>query len=316
MTLGFLKKGAFWKKAQVVGFRVLLAVLVMVVTWGSLEIKKQVLQDPRLQFSRWHLEFGAFPEWVTPEIRAEIETLGSGSVLGVSDGATAGPTVLERGLLGKARDELLANPWVASVEEIRLRYPGVDDDAALVAGGLEARLGLRRPVAAVNWRGRLYLSDSRSRRLGPPYEHLPTPQLRVPIVFGAPGIESSPPPEPGELWRQREVLEGLAVARELYESGLYGRIDKIDVRNVGGSNPLDPEIVLSVEGFPPLAWGRSPISRGARVLPVEHKLKNLRAVLGDTSGQTRRFHMIRLYAAHLPSDPYLRDPKADSAPEN
>ena len=316
MTLGFLKKGAFWRKAQAVGFKALLVAVVMAVTWGSLEIKKRVLQDPRLQLLGWRLEFGAFPEWVTDDIRAEIEAIGNGSILGATDGATVGPTVLEHCLLGRVRDELLANPWIASVREIRLHYPGIGEDGAPVAGGLEAGLDLRRPIMAVNWRGRLYLTDSGSRRLGRPYEQLPTPQLKVPIIFGAPEIEDTPPPEPGAVWGRREILEGLAVARELYRAKLHARVDEIDVRNVGGSNPLDPEVVLGVEGFPPLAWGRSPISRGARVLPVVDKLKNLRVVLSDYAGRARRFHLIRLYAAHLPSDPFLPDPSSGPAAQN
>ncbi len=283
-----------WDPRVAVLPRVVLFVLVTVVIWGSSEIRERVERQPRFRLGTWTLEFGEFPSWVSPTIRAEIEEVRDRVLL-------RDVTVFDRGVLASVREQLLANPWIDSVASIGLRYPGIDDNGAARSGGLMAELVLRRPIASVDWAARLYLTDAAGRRLGAPIEtvaHRPG----VPVIVGAvPAMGASPPP-PGSQWKRRDLLEGLAVARELFNAGLTPHIDEIDVRNVGSAHPLDPEIMLHVRRYPPLAWGRSPISRGARVLPTEEKIENLLRILACDPRRFERFTLIRLFAANLASD--------------
>jgi hypothetical protein len=278
------------------------------VIWGSLEIKRTVESDSRFRMSRWSLNIPAYPDWVTPEIQTEIEAIGN---IGSRQLETAGKspgmplpdrtlTIFKHKVLAELRQELLANSWIRSVPRLAFNYPGwpsgpesASENAAgnwpeKWTGGLDADLEIRRPVAAVRWGEKYYFIDGEGHRAGQPVGSYDFDKLRIPAIAG---IEQAlggrgAPAASGELWQNREILEGLAVAWEIFKAGFNWRFPQepiycINIQNVGGKiYPLECEVVLKTPNLL-LGWGRSPISKGARILPVTQVLENLGKVLGQ-----------------------------------
>jgi hypothetical protein len=252
------------------GRRILLAALLVVACLGSLEVKRRVEADERLRLDRWTVDVADLPDWVTPEIREEIGSID------LSSGGR--PLCLwEPGVLDAVKGTIERSPWIREVTRLAVSYPTSDRPGAMDIG-----LRLRSPAALVEHGGLYYLTDSDGVRLGAPYREAPSQWFRIPAIVNVPRTDL-PPPE-GERWSSRDVLQGIAVARVLHEGGLFRDfpgcpVDRIDLVNLHGRvNPRSEEIVLWT-GDKQLRWGRSPISSGARVVPVEDLLAHLREVL-------------------------------------
>ena len=77
------------------------------------------------------------------------------------------------------------------------------------------------------------------------------------------------------------------MAWQLFRAGLDERyphlpVDTLSIGNVGGVlQAREPEIILGIRHLPPVGWGRSPISRGARAVALNDKLAELEKILGD-----------------------------------
>ena len=286
-----IREGWPAERLQLIGQRVFLVAFLAFLTWGSLQVQRSVRNDERYGVANWKLHFGTFPDWVTPDIRQEIESLGmqvpdnpAVDITNVGD-----LTVFEPGLFDHIRNSLLEHPWVRSIPSIRLQYPGLagpdSGDVFATSGALEVDLELRRPIAIVGYGDRFYLADFEARRLGEPLEAASLEQYRLPIIVGADLFHEGEAPASGEIWKTREIHEGLAVAFELFHIDIARRypdhfVEMISIENVGGGmQPRDPEILLNARGLPTLAWGRSPVSRGARIVATAKKLKNLERVL-------------------------------------
>ena len=250
----------------------------------SAKVKEEVRQDRRLQLSEWELSFGQLPAWVTPEIEAELEETELGGGFDVN--------VLDQGAMDRVREALEANAWVRTVKDLKLRYPGRGSP-----GVVEAALWLRRPVAIVGVRGLYYLVDSEGRRVGGAYSEPPRQWFGVPVLVGGPDARLLP--EVGEKWRQQSVLEGVEVARILQDEGIFAEygaesIDAIDLSNLHGRlRPRESEIVLW-RGRQQLAWGRSPLSAGARTVTTADLLRNLR----DFLQHPERYHEYAVINLH------------------
>ncbi len=238
---------------------------------GSWEIRKWVGEDPCYYLDDWGIEAVGLPGWVTPEIRSEIESveLGAGERLHLFD----------PGVFRKIRRSLESCPWIAEVTDIRLR-----PRSELKRPAVELALRLRSPVALVEHGGLYYLADAEGVRLGAPYRAAPIGWFRVPAIVSIPA--PGPVPEEGASWVSRDVLQGIAVAKALFDAGLtrdfHGSlVERIDLDNLHGRrDPRRPEIVLWAGGRR-YDWGRSPISSGPRAVPVEAAVAALRRCLSD-----------------------------------
>jgi hypothetical protein len=253
---------------------------------GSLEVRRRVHDDERHRLETWKIEVGDLPDWVTPCIRAEIESA-------PSRGPDEVWNLLEPGVLRRLEEAIERSPWIQRAEVTRMEFPTRDEP-----GSLSLALELRRPVAIIE-HGRLYyLADPEGRRLGEPYSEPPSAWFGIPSVTG---IESAGPvPEPGSTWASRDVQQGIEVARILFESRVIrdfpeSPVHVIDLSNLHGRrDPRESEIVLWC-GRQRLAWGRSPISSGPRTLPVPEVVANLRYVLShpETYGGYALIHLHR-----------------------
>ncbi len=256
-------------------------------TWASVRVRDHVRQDPRYSITSWRLELVELPAWVTPEIKAELESLAlvdpalGDPALGDSLGEDAEPgplTLFDRGVLSGVRQQLERSPWVHRLVNIRLVYP-----TAGRRGSLQVELSLRRPMALVEYAGLYYLTDRRGRRLGAPYSYAPTEWFGIPRISGGDtSIEEIP--QPGERWDSLPVQNGLWVASYLFDEEVLDAfaarpIEAIDVVNVGGCvRPRQSEIVLLWEGRR-LTWGQAPLSDAPRTVSLETTLENLREVM-------------------------------------
>jgi len=234
----------------------------------------------------WKLELSDAPTWVTPEIRSDLSAL-----LAPVDAADI--SVLDPGAIDTITRRLEASPWVRTIQEVRLRYPTREED-----GALEVAVWLREPVTLVESSGFYYLTDSEGRRLGSPYaEPPPSDWFQVPVLRGL--TETSPLPLPGSPWMHRDVRQGVEVARILHEAGVFREfldppIHTVDLSNLHGRLRANESEIALGWGDRRLAWGRSPLSTGARATTVEDKLKKLRRILAEPDS-FREFAEIRLY---------------------
>jgi hypothetical protein len=239
---------------------------------GSYFVRDTVRRDPRLRFDNWRLTLDSPPAWVSPEIAAEIESIGLES-------PGAPQTVLDRGALDWIRSRVEASPWVRTVRDLEFRYPCREGP-----GELGADLALRRPVAALRHGAYFYLADSEARRLGSPYHEAPVAWFRIVELVGL--EDPGELPLPGGRWANRDVWQGVEVARILRESGVLDEpsavpITAVDLSNLHGRlSPSESEVSL-VRGRQRLLWGRSPISTGARTATVAEILSRLRDVLSQ-----------------------------------
>ena len=281
---------AYVDGARILGRRAFGFLLVALLVWGSLVVRSSVTGNERFQLDGWEIEVGDLPEWVTPEIRDEIRLACDGGSL---PGSPDDWNVLDSGIIRRLRSALEASPWIARLSSAKLEYPGIDRP-----GRLALQLELRRPVALVEHGALYYLADVDARRLGHPYREPPTEWFNVPAIVGltSPGAL----PEPGERWASRDIGQGIEVARLLVADGIIRDFPDTPVRAVdlsnlhGRLNTRESEIVLWC-GRQRLAWGRSPISAGARTATSPEILRNLRFVLSnpDTFASYALIHLHR-----------------------
>jgi hypothetical protein len=253
-----------WAAGALFGLLVLLAVA------GSAKVRQSLWSDARFHLANWDLDVGELPDWVTPEIRDDLV----GVSLGAEDERLS---LFEPRVLDKVRAALEELSWIAAVKTIGIRYP-----TGKKPGSVVLELQLRRPVAVVAHAGFYYLSDRNGMRLGHGYDRSPAAWFAVPEIVGLQGDPGVP--AEGESWTSRDVKQGLEVARILMENGIHAdfprrAIRAVDLTNLHGRVSLrESEIVLWCEGQQ-LAWGRSPISAGARTVSLSQLVANLRHVL-------------------------------------
>ena len=116
--------------------------LIVLGIWGSAHVREQVTADPRYSLESWQLDLVELPYWMTPEIRAELESLvdfapGAGAFEGR-------PTLFDRGVLRFVQEQLESSPWVERLVDVKLSYPDTSRP-----GAVHVELGLRSPVALV-----------------------------------------------------------------------------------------------------------------------------------------------------------------------
>ncbi|HLU47432.1 MAG TPA: hypothetical protein VK116_05085 [Planctomycetota bacterium] len=264
--------------------------------WGSLRIREAARSDDRFQIGGWELSVDSFPKWVTPEIQGELARLPL-ELEGRS-------SLFERGVLVDVREALSRSPWVERVEDVELSYPTTE-----APGRIQARLVLREPVAMVAAGGDLYLADAEGRRLGAPYidsgswRESAARWFHVPIIRGSRDLREIP--VEGDKFLARDVIEGIGVAREIHRAGIHVEyphwpIEAIDVANIGGRvQPYSGDIVLICDGRQ-LVWGRSPLSRESRTLPVSEVIENLRYVLHNM--HRADFKLVKLHYPRAVAD--------------
>jgi hypothetical protein len=248
-------------------------------------VRGAVRSDPRLLVGSWRLSIDDLPDWVTPEIRQELEAIRL-------DPPAGRLSVVDVGVLEEVTARAAACAWVQEVEEARLIYPTREAPGTLVL-----RLRLRQPVAVVEQGGTYHLSDAEARRLGGSYAESPAAWFRVPLVVGLPDPNALPPE--GEQWASQDVRQGVEVARVLQQAGILRDFQErplaIDLSNLHGRlNSRQAEIVLW-QGRQKLAWGRSPLSTAARTVSVEDLVANLRWVLShpESFGDFAEIHLHR-----------------------
>jgi len=125
------------------------------------------------------------PEWVAPEVEAEVKASLEGADL----------HVMQRDVADQIASRLMTCPWVSSVNNIHRS----------LSEGLNLTVNMRRPVALVQHGGRLHMVDAEGVRL--PAEK-----------FSFPGNEPGPViryrerlalPKPGEKWEADGVDAGI-----------------------------------------------------------------------------------------------------------
>ena len=292
-----------WRAPLLWAARVALVIAIGVAVWGSFRIRSHVRGDSRFAMAEWSIQFGKLPDWVTPEIRDDLEDVDLGALVG--DG-----TLFDAGVLDVVREGIEVSPWVRKVDKIDLAYP-----TAKQRGALLLELTLARPVALVDTGGLFYLTDRDGRRLGEPYDTPPNDWFGVPTIVGL-GIRAAVP-EVGQPWESHVILNGVHVAVELYDRGIHEEfptqpIEAIDVSNVDGRlTPHASEIVLIWRGRR-LTWGRAPLNRMARTTSVDQVVENLRRVLErptDFDAYEIHLHRRRMTAIREAS---ARRPAADA----
>lgn len=259
-----------WQRSRRWAVRGCVAVVLLGILLGSLEVRRQVRSNEQFYLDNWVFELDHFPQWVTPEIHRDIAAI---------DISAAGSSLslFEAGVLDRVRDVMEASPWIRDVEGIRLRYPNYDRP-----GVLDMQLHLRTPVALVEREGLYYLTDREFLRLGEPYDEAPTDWFRVPAIVNIPE-QTEPLPEPGEPWLDPGVQQGVAVARALHDWGIAREfpdrpIRRIDLSNLHGREDSRRGEIVLYAGSLRLIWGRSPL---VEPRTVEDRLlrRRLRAVL-------------------------------------
>ncbi len=265
-----------------IGVRVLLATAIVS---GTYLIVRRVHSDLK-QMSRYQVDLARLklevPSWVTPAIRSQLKQIPD---------FPQTFSILERGIAEKVAVAYSQNPWVVKVRQVEKQYPR----------SLRISLEVRRPVAAVRFRGRYYLADALGVRLPLDFTSWPHQDLDLPFVKDA----TSPPPAPGEVWQDAAVEAGLAVSAILLkaDSGVHKRITAIDVTNLKGvRSPTESEIVLLTENRIPIYWGRSPLTYSPRELSAAQKLSNLSIAYQRTNGL--RQHNIQYIDVRFP-DVYI-----------
>ena len=267
--------------------------------WGALRVKAVVEEDDRFLLENWRLELGEFPRWVTPEIEEKILavdlTVGGRSI-----------NLFEKGALARVREAFAASPWVSAVPDVRLSYPTTAE-----SGIIEVKLRLRAPVAIVKipvgTRDFYYVTDASGMQLAEAYDESPRDWFRIPVITGV--REAIEIPGLGGYWKSRDVLEAIEVAKILVRGGIHREfpahpVEAIDVSNVAGRlRHSESEIVLYCAGRS-LEWGRSPISRSSRTLPVPEILNNLRAVLRRIDEP--RYRSVKLFKLYYPEVIYQK----------
>jgi hypothetical protein len=287
---GLLPSREGWSAALRWGLRGVLILSAVAFVAGSIAIRDRVRSDERFFLENWKIEIGPLPAWVTPGIQEELEAIDLGATLG-DDGAPARFSLFDVGVLTRVRSAIARESWVREVPSIRLQYPTPG-----VPGVLELGLRLRGPVALVETGGLYYLTDAEGVRLGWPYREPPTDWFQVPVITGFSG--SVAVPSPGGQWGSRDIQQGLEVARILKDRNIHRDfphrpIRAIDLSNLHGRGTArTSEIDLRV-GSQRLTWGRSPISVGARAVPVDVVVSNLRMVLSMPE-VTDRYSVIHL----------------------
>ncbi len=311
------RRRAALERALAVALRGGAIALVGLFIGGSIEVRSRVRSDPRFNLSRWRLAIGDLPAWAPEELRGDLEAIEVG-------GTPSEPlTIFTPRVLDRVRAQLLTSPWVREVREIHLRPPGLGTrgdargllsaDAPLPEdrepaespgasrGSIDIVLDLRLPVAAVLAGGSCYLTDREGVQMGPPFPPARARDFGVPIISGGEARRTRRPPPPGSVWEDRDVREGLEVARVLSDEGIAAEfpgtpIEEIDISGVGDrARGAECEIVLASRGVR-LGWGRSPISTGARTLTVAEIVRNLRQVLRHPD-QCARYELVRLYTS-------------------
>jgi hypothetical protein len=213
---------------------------------------------------------GALPEWLGSEDLQEFRDAA----------ARIEPfSAFDDALPGRFEEAFSSIPWFRGVAEVRSVLPDQ----------VELTLKIRKPIATVERSGWYHLVDRNATLLPGRFSRPPHGfRYPVPVIQGA-GL-SRPPRHSGETWDDRAVREGVAVALELY--ALYNseiadriRIERIDVRNVGGArDPRRSEIVLWTTGGVAIDWGRSLLYEGYGENPTQVKLDHLRRIDRERPG--------------------------------
>jgi hypothetical protein len=255
---------------------ILLAIVVLLlvlVGLGLKRIRQYVSSRPEHRVDLAAVRVVERPPWLTDEDVAALTR--SAALTG-----TAG--FFDADLPDRVRDAWNRSPVVAGAPRVARLHPN----------RLVVDVPVRRPVVAVRDFGDaslpLVLLD-RAAVVWPERFAQPVPERFGPLLV----IECydqdalSVTPAPGYAWRDRRILEGLAVAIDLrlgLDEALAERLRlrTIDVTNVGVERAGVSEIVLATEDGIHVEWGRSSASpRAGRELAVEEKIENLRQAFRD-----------------------------------
>jgi len=164
--------------------------------------------------------------------------------------------------------------WVEGVAHVGKRFPRT----------IDLKLNLRKPVAAVSFKGKCFLVDRRSVRLSAKDYVLKEFSHELPSIIGA---TSKPPSIPGVTWTDHGVKGAVLVLNllETWPRRQEIRISRVDVQNINGQvNPKDSEIVLWTDRNVKIEWGRSPDTGKYGEVPPRRKLDHLGKLLDQQPG--------------------------------
>lgn len=223
------------------------------------KVCEHMLTDTQYQVPVGGLEVAHRPEWVSDSIVASLQQ---------SYPYENSVSIFEGGLTENIGQVYAGHPWVERVRYVRKQFP----NRIVIA------VDLRRPVAAIEIKGRYVLVDREAVRLPGEYAKVPDlPLVLLPVV----GVRGAAPLA-GRVWDAPDVRCGIAVAMALAENGVPdgAPVMAIDVENTGGRrDKRESEIVLWMADMVPVEWGRAPVAGGFGELTVDRKLKNLQLVL-------------------------------------
>ena len=252
------------RRGETAGRAVLLLVIGLVVVASSLWMEGRVAETMRRTEGAWTIDPRSVPDWIPVGFvgtLGELETLPERVALRTSDWRE------------RLKTELLAHPWIDSVESIERRGPT-----------LRFAARFRRPVLAVPSEGGHLLIDSTGRVLDwDPQPHL-DPAWGLPIY--SPQRGELPALEPGTPLDAREFEECLAIVRELWAGRVLdsfpGAVPVIDAYVDGRTPGLLWR--LHTQHDVHLYWGRSPASDEVSLRSVDHKIRCLDQVLRAGDG--------------------------------
>jgi hypothetical protein len=247
-------RSAGWKVA-VVGSLVLMLLLV------HRKIYERMIHSDRNKVNVGGLKVSAKPAWATEPIVISLKDAFPGQ---------SEINIMDEDVVAKIGKLLEANPWVERVKSIEKR-PGSSNK-------LVVSLDFRKPVAAVEHKGRYYLVDAKCVRLPGEYSSMPRLNCFIAPVVGV----NCAPTAPGRAWDSDSVRAGVGVAVALDEYHAYDavKIVAVDVQNVGGHvSNKDSEVVIWTGDRVAIEWGRSANTEKFGEISDEQKMKNLRLVM-------------------------------------
>ena len=215
----------------------------------------------------------------------------------------------DHAVLETAAARLAANPWVASVRQVRRAYGQSPGDTLVVD------CTYRAPAALVRWGRSYWMVDNGGVKLP---ESFPAADVER-VTVGRDGRTAmrtvagvaSPPPPAGQRWPGADLSAGLDMVKLAYGKPYLDGVAGVDVTNYAGRIDRGrPRLVLTTRQGTQVWWGRPPLTDDDYVVevPVARKLATLAAVVkrfGRVDGG-KAWIDVRFDTPLLPADPPIQ----------
>lgn len=228
------------------------------------------------------LEWVSLPPWLLDPLQRDILA----DISAQADVSSA-DNVFDPGLAQRVAYNLSRSSWVESVHRVAVRNSAVRVDAQF-----------RTPLTLVEYGDTAYLVDDKGVRLPRQMNAAGVDPRDWIILTGVRG----PVPAVGEAWNGKEVADGLALIRALYQRAAAGQLacraelKAVDVSNFDGrANPLHGRLrILTTAPDLIVHWGLPPGEEAAVECAARHKLERLDYLARANQGRLPRMGNIDL----------------------